>query len=60
MNPSVPCFRKTPVAEKFMEKRGGGFQDFLSKLFGLTEPKHSVGGGGEFFCVSIFWGIEKN
>ena len=56
----MPCFRKTPIAEKFMDKRGGGgFQDFLSKFFCLTEPKNSIG-GGEFFCVSLFWGIEKN
>ena len=45
MNPSVPCFRKTPVAIKFMDKRGE-FQDFLSKTFCLTEPKKSVGEGG--------------
>ena len=40
----MPCFRKTPVAKKFMDKRGG-FQDFLSKIFCLTEPKDFVGGG---------------
>ena len=30
----MPCFRKTPVAKKLIDKRGGGvFQDFLSKIF---------------------------
>ena len=53
----MPCFRKTPVAEKFMDK-SGGFQDFLSKFFCLTEPKNSIG-GGEFFSVSLISGIEK-
>ena len=38
--------------------RGGGFQDFLSKFFSLTEPENSVG-GGEFFSVSLISGIEK-
>ena len=53
----MPCFRKTPVAEKFMDKKGG-FQDFLSKIFCLTEPENSVG-GGEFFSVSLLSGIAK-
>ena len=30
------------------DKRGGEFQDFLSKIFCLTVPKISVGGGGIF------------
>ena len=58
MNPSVLCFRKFPVAKKFMDKRGGEFQDFLSKTFCLTVPKISVG-GGESFSVSLYSGIEK-
>ena len=58
MNPSVPCFRKTPVAIKFMDKRGE-FQDFLSKTFCLTEPKKSVGEGGILWCF-INFGYRKN
>ena len=44
------CFRKFPVAKKFMDKRGGGgkYQDFPSKFFCLTMPKFSV---GELFCA---------
>ena len=57
MNPSVLCFRKLPVAKKFMDKRGGEFQDFPSKIFCLTVPKISVGGGS--FSVSLISGIEK-
>ena len=42
-NPSVLCFRKFPVAKKFMDKTGGGeYQDFPSKIFCLTVPKHFV------------------
>ena len=58
MKHSVPCFRKTPVAKKILDMQGE-FQDFLSKNFCLTVPKTSVG-GGEFFSVSLVWGIEKN
>ncbi len=50
------CFRKFLVAKKFMDKRGGGFQDFQSKNFCLTVPKHSV---GESVSLSLFSGIEK-
>ena len=35
------CFRKFPVAKKFMDKKGE-YQDFPSKLFCLTVPKHFV------------------
>ena len=56
MNASVPCFRKTPVAKKFLDMRWE-FQDFLSKNFCLTLPKISVGGG--FFSVSLTSGLEK-
>ena len=43
------CFRKIPIAKKFMDKRGGGeFQDFLSKIFCLTLPKNLV---AEPFCA---------
>ena len=57
MNPSVLCFRKLPVAKKFMDKRGGEYQDFPSKIFCLTVPKNFV---GEFFTVALISGTEKN
>ena len=47
------CFRKIVVPENVRDKRGGGYHDFLSKLFCLTVPKNFV---GEPFCVSEkFW-----
>ncbi len=36
------CFKKFPVAKKFMDKRGGGHQDFPSKIVCLTVPKNLV------------------
>ena len=53
-NPSVLCFRKFPVAKKFMDKRG--YQEFASKNFCLTVPKNFV---GEPYSVSLISGIEK-
>ena len=54
------CFRKIPVAKKFLDKRWGGevsrCQDFPSKVFCLTVPKNFV---GEPFSVSLFSGVEK-
>ena len=50
------CFRIFPVAKKFMEKRGGKYQDFPSKKFSLTVPRYFV---REHFRVSLIWGIEK-
>ena len=50
------CFRKFPVAKKFMEKRGEKYQDFPSKNFCLTVPRNFV---REPFRVSLFWGIEN-
>ena len=41
---------------KSLEKRGGEYQDFTSKIFCLTVPKISV---GESFTVAIISGIEK-
>ena len=35
-------FHKISGIEKFMDKRGGGDHDFLSKIFCLTVPKKSV------------------
>ena len=57
MNPSVLCFRKNPVAKKFVDKKGGGeYQDFASKIFRLTVPKKLV---GDPFRVSLISGIEN-
>ena len=50
------CFRKFTVAKKFMDWRGGKYQDFPSKFFCLTVPKNFV---GEPFSVSLISGIEK-
>ena len=50
------CFRIFPVTKKFMDKRGGEYQDFPSTIFCLTVPKNSV---GEYFTVAIISGIEK-
>ena len=44
-----------------MDKRGGGeFQDFLSKIFCLTVPKISVGGGGGNPLVFHNFGYRKS
>ena len=59
MNLSVLCFRKFSVAKKFIDKRGGEYQDFPSKNVSLTVPKFSEGAGGEHFSVSLISGIEK-
>ena len=51
------CFRKTPVAKKFMDKNGGGeYQELPSKHFCLTVPKNFL---RESFSVSLISGIEK-
>ena len=42
------CFRKFRVPKIVRDKRRGGYRDFLSKLFCLTVPKHSV---EEPFCA---------
>ena len=56
-NHSVLCFRKFPVAKKFMDKKGEGeYQDFPWNFFCLTRPKIFV---GETFGVSLVSGIEK-
>ena len=55
-NPSVLCFGKFPVANKFMDKREGEVSRFRSKIFCLTVPKNFV---GHSFRVSLISGIEK-
>ena len=38
------CFRNSPVAKKFMDKRGGGeYQDYPSKTSCPTVPKNFPG-----------------
>ena len=56
MNPSVLCFRKVPVAKKFVDKKGGEYQDFASKIFCLTVPRNFV---GQAFRVSPISVLEK-
>ena len=56
-NTCVLCFRKFPVAKKFMDKKGAEYQDFPSKFICVTVPKIFV---GEPFNVSLFSVIEKS
>ena len=42
------CFRKLPVAKKFMDKKDGGVSRFSVNFFCLTVPKNFV---GEPFCA---------
>ena len=50
------CFRNFLVPKNVRDKRGGGYHDFLSKLFCLTVPKNFV---GQPFRVSLISDIEK-
>ena len=50
------CFGKFPVANKFMDEKGGEYQTFPSKFFCLKVPKKFV---REPFSVSLISGIEK-
>ena len=50
------CFRKFPVAKKFMDKKGAEYQDFPSKFICVRVPKNVV---GEPFSVPLISGIEK-
>ena len=52
----MQCFRIFTVAKKFMDKGGGGYQDFPSKNFSLTVQKNF---SGESFTASLISGIEK-
>ena len=53
-NPSLLCFRKIPVAKKYMEK--GENQDFASKHFCPTVTKNAI---GEPVNISLISGIEN-
>ena len=50
------CFRKSPVAKKFRDKREGEVSRFPSKVFCPTVLKNAV---GEPFSLSIISGIEE-
>ena len=52
----MPCFGKFPVAKKFIDEKGGEYQNFPSKIFCLKVTKNFV---GEPFSVSLISGIEK-
>ena len=54
-NPSVLCFGKFSVANKFMDKKGG-LSNFSVETFCLTVPKNAV---GEPFSLTLISGIEK-
>ena len=55
-NSFVLFFGKFPVANKFMDTKGGECQGFPSELFCLTVPKNFA---GQPFRVSLISGIEK-
>ena len=50
------CFRKVPVANKFMDEKGGGHQNIPSKIFCLKVSKKFV---REPFSVSLISCIEN-
>ena len=56
VNRSVLFLRKFPVAKKFMDKRGGEYQNSPSKIFCLTVPINFV---GEILNVALITGTEK-
>ena len=43
-NPSVLCFRNFPVANWFMDEKGGEYQNFPSKFF-LSQSAEKFGRG---------------
>ena len=55
MNPSVLCFRKFPVAKKYMDKMGGSIKILRRKI--LSDSSEKI--VGEPFSVSLFSGIAK-
>ena len=59
VNPSVLCFRKFPVAKKFMDQRGGG--ERVSRFAVGKFLSHSAENfrRGEPFSVSLISGTEK-
>ena len=52
-NPSVLCFRNIPVAKRLWI-RSGEYQDFPSKIFCLTVPKHLAGEHPSVLCFRNF------
>ena len=55
MNPSVMCFRETPVAKKFEDKRGG-VSRFTVENYLYHSDKIFL--RGESFTVSLISGIK--
>ena len=55
VNPSLLCFRKFPVAKKFMDK-SGKYEDFPSDFFSLTVAKTFI---GESFTIGAILGTGK-
>ena len=55
-NPSVLCFRKIPIRDKFMDKKGGGSVKMFRRTLCLTVPKIFV---AEPFRMSLISGMEK-
>ena len=55
-NPSVLCFRKILIGDKFMDKRVGRSAKMFRRKFCLTVQKFFV---GEPFRMSLISGIEK-
>ena len=51
------CFRKVPVAKKFLDKREGEVSRFLLNFFCLKVTKITE---GEPFSLSLISGIEIN
>ena len=54
----MPCFRKTPVAKKFMDKRGGRGSRLSIEIF-LSQRAEKFRRLGEFFSDSLISGIGK-
>ena len=58
-HPVEQCFRNFPVPKKFLDERGGEYQDFPSKNISLTVSKNFL---GQPFCAMFqeFSGSEKD
>ncbi len=58
MNPSVLCFRKIPVAKKFMDKGGGEVSRFSVRKFFVSQCRNFPQMGGSL-TVAVISGNEK-
>ena len=45
VNPSVPCFSKSPVSKKFMDKRGGVSRLSIENFLSHSAKNFRRGGG---------------